>query len=253
MGDRRFGELGGHGGEEETEAKGSAPGREDLTSQMGGSAQSMDAAWGGSPTKQTATRIDMTTMGGADPFNFTSFGGMGAAEDGDMGGAATKSSTSTTAGPNWLDHGSFRWVVAWGTDGTSGWIVQKVTNTLSGTKKDGTVISPATYGITPIYYEAWAVDSAGKVTPTDGTSHDWWTRGSRGAGSKGNWSMRGDVYWTDKDPAKSGLTPGGVSNAGILLSGTTAPAGLSAALQVRTANGVWDSSGATPTHTGTAK
>jgi hypothetical protein len=58
--------------------------------------------------------------------------------------------------------------------------------------------------------------------------------------------------WTNEDPAKSGLTKGGVRAAGILLSGTTAPKGLGASLQTRFAGGVWDSTGSTPTHTGTA-
>lgn len=63
--------------------------------------------------------------------------------------------------------------------------------------------------------------------------------------------MTGTVYWTNADPAASGFTSGGVSNAGSLLSSTSAPAGLSAALATRRATGTWNSTGATPTHTGT--
>jgi hypothetical protein len=77
-------------------------------------------------------------------------------------------------------------------------------------------------------------------------------RSSKGAGSKGTWSLKGEVYWTSSDPAKSGLTPGGVANAGILLSGTSAPAGLGSVLQTRSADGVWDSTKAPATHTGNA-
>jgi hypothetical protein len=192
----------------------------------------------------------MHTMGGSDPFDFTS-GGLGASGE-DQAGAATKSTTATTSGPTWSPHGQFAWAVGWGTDGTSGWIVQKVTSTLTGTKSDGSVISPATYGLTPLYYEAWPVDSAGAVTPIRGGANDFWNRGSRGAGSKGNWSIRGDVYWTNTDPATTGLTAGGVANAGILLSGTTAPGGIGGALQVRTADGTWDSTGTSTAHAGNA-
>jgi hypothetical protein len=38
---------------------------------------------------------------------------------------------------------------------------------------------------------------------------------------------------------------------GSLLSSTSAPRGLSAALATRRASGTWSSTGATPTHTGT--
>ena len=65
--------------------------------------------------------------------------------------------------------------------------------------------------------------------------------------------MAGDCHFTTTDPGANGLTPGGVSNAGILLSGTTAPPGLGPALLARHANGAWDSSVTPPTpHAGGA-
>jgi hypothetical protein len=245
-----FGERGGSPTVEDQASTGGTPGRETLTGQMGGTADPA-SSWGGAP--RTATRIDMISGGGSDPFNFGSFsGGLGSNEEENIGGAATKSSTHDTFTATWSDHGRFKWWVGWGTDGTSGWIVQKVTNTYTGTKSDGSAITAAGVGVVPVYYEAWAVDATGRISPSAGATHDMWQRVPLGAGSKGTWSMRGDVYWTDSDPAASGLTAGGVRNAGILLSGTSAPAGLGGALQVRNASGAWDSSGATPTHTGKA-
>lgn len=79
-----------------------------------------------------------------------------------------------------------------------------------------------------------------------------WERIGLGAGSRGTWSMKGEVYWTDTDPAGSGHASGGVGNAGILVAGTNAPAGLGKLLATRTANGDWDSTGAKPKHTGSA-
>ncbi len=64
--------------------------------------------------------------------------------------------------------------------------------------------------------------------------------------------MQGDVHWTTTDPATQGFTAGGVSNAGILLSTTSKPAGLGSTLLNRNAGGKWDSTGETPTHTGEA-
>lgn len=140
------------------------------------------------------------------------------------------------------------------TDGTSGWIVQKITNTYTGTKGDGSAISNATVGAVPSYYEAWAVDGAGAITGSLGRTgnRDKWERPGQGASSKGTWSMAGEVYWTSPDPAASGMSSGGVSNAGSLLSSTTAPASLSACLLARSANGAWDSTVTPVTHTGAA-
>ncbi|HEX3762700.1 MAG TPA: hypothetical protein VHW23_28590 [Kofleriaceae bacterium] len=209
-----------------------------------------ERAAGTQPAPRPATQI---SFAGAPSAGGLDLGGLGAVgENTDLAGAATKSGTTDTEAAMWKDHGAFRWAVAWTTDGTSGWIVQKITSTYTGTRKDGSAITLASVGTTPSYYEAWAVDNSGKVSPAVGATNDIWARGSKGDGSKGTWSIKGDVHWTSSDPAKSGLTPGGVANAGILLSGTSAPAGLSGVLQTRHADGAWDSTKTPATHTGSA-
>jgi len=172
-----------------------------------------------------------------------------------LGGDATSASTSDLSAAAWTDHGVFKWWIKWVTDGTSGWIVQKITNTYSGTDGAGKAITNATVGVTPSYYEAWEVDAAGGITGSLGATgnRDRWERPGQGASSKGTWSMTGEVYWTAEDPAKSGFKSKAVANAGTLLSSKSAPAKLSGLLLTRTADGAWDSTGKTPTHTGTAK
>jgi hypothetical protein len=162
--------------------------------------------------------------------------------------AATTISTKTNSGPTWNPHGHFDWRVGFTTSGRNGWIVQKIENTYSGTDSAGKAF---TTGLpTPKYWEAWAVDGSGAVTPAIGSDNDYWIRGSRGTGTKGSWSMKGEVHFTTTDPATQGFTKGGAPDAGILLSTTTAPTGLGAVLLNRSANGTWDSTGTTPTHTG---
>ena len=169
------------------------------------------------------------------------------------GGDASSISTGELAAPDWKPHGQFKWWIRWTTNGTRGWIVQRIVNTYSGTDGSGTAISNASLGVVPSYYEAWAVDASGAITGSLGATgnRDRWERPSLGNGSRGSWSMTGTVYWTHADPAASGFTSGGVTNAGSLLSSTSAPAGLSAVLTTRRANGTWNSTSATPTHTGT--
>lgn len=161
----------------------------------------------------------------------------------------TISSANTTA-PNWKDHGDFEWIVGFTTSGTSGWIVQEINNTYRAEDAAGTALPDP--GVVPRYWEAWAVDGTSKITPSNGANHDYWLRPSRGNNTQGHWSMSGALYFTATDPATQGFTAGGVANAGILLSSTTAPSGLGVARQHRYAQGTWDSTGATPTHTGSA-
>jgi hypothetical protein len=158
--------------------------------------------------------------------------------------------STTTAAATWSDHGQFSWQVGFATTGTNGWIVQEVVNTYRAQDSAGTDLGGAMP--TAQYWEAWAVDAASAVTPSAGGTNDFWLRPSRGANTQGHWSMRGKVYFTTTDPATQGLTPGGVPDAGILLSSTSAPAGLGIARLHRYAQGTWDSTGATPTHTGSA-
>jgi hypothetical protein len=226
-----------------------APGKTTLVEQLQATMPAQPAgAAVAQPAPRAATQISFTgapvMTGGLEG------SGLGVAGDGiELGGNATKSGTKDTEAAAWKDYGAFRWAIAWTTDGASGWIIQKVTSTLAATAKDGTPITLASIGTTPSYYEAWAVDDKGKVSPSAGATNDIWTRNSKGEGSKGSWSMKGEVYWTASDPAKSGLTSGGIPNAGILLSGTSAPASLSGVLQTRHADGIWD---ATKKHTGGA-
>lgn len=156
-----------------------------------------------------------------------------------------------TTPARWGANGEFEWVVAFDTNGRSGWIVQEVVNVYRPKDAAGNPLGPP--HATPKYYEAWAVDAAGVVTPNPTGSNDWWLRPNRGNNTKGDWSMTAKVYWTTTDPATQGFVARGVPDAGILLSTTTTPAGLGSVKLNRQANGAWDSA-ATPAvpHTGTA-
>lgn len=165
-----------------------------------------------------------------------------------FGGDATTATTTNlpNAAPSWQNYGGFKWWISWTTDGTSGWIVQKIENTYSGSLADGTAITNASVGVEPTYYEAWQVAANGSITGSLGLTgnRDRWERPPQPNGSQGNFGMTGTVYWTSQNPATSGFTSGGVANAGTLLSKKTAPAGLSAALLTRHAHGAWASTGA---------
>lgn len=172
-----------------------------------------------------------------------------------VGGAAAaltgiNITSTTTAAATWSPHGQFAWQVGFATTGTSGWLVQEVVNTYRAQDATGGALGAPTP--TPQYWEAWAVDAASVVSPSVGGTNDFWLRPSRGASTQGHWSMRGKVYFTTTDPATQGFAPGGVPDAGILLSTTAAPAGLGVARLHRYAQGTWDSTGAAPTHTGSA-
>ncbi|MDZ4720258.1 MAG: hypothetical protein SH847_17530 [Roseiflexaceae bacterium] len=171
---------------------------------------------------------------------------------GSVAGALTgiSISSNTNVGPTWSDHGQFLWQVGFSTTGTDGWIVQKIVNTMRADDASGNQ-APG-WRPTPEYWEAWAVDGSSTVTPNIGADNDYWTRPSKGSGTEGHWSMTGSVYFTTTDPTTQGFTSGGVADAGILLSSTTAPSDLGIARLTRYAQGTWDSTGATPTHTGSA-
>lgn len=165
--------------------------------------------------------------------------------------------TTDISPPTWSPHGAFSWHIGFTTSGTSGWIVQRITNTYSGSDSKGNKITNARVGATPKYYEAWKVNGVGGISPSIGSTNDIWGRPDLSrrppisdAKTKGRWSMTGEVYFTTTDPATSGLTKGGVPDAGILLSGTTQPADLGVARLHRYANGTWDSTGTTPVHKG---
>jgi hypothetical protein len=167
---------------------------------------------------------------------------------GALGGASV--SSTSNSGPTWNNHGHFDWRVGFTTSARSGWLVQEIVNTFRGEDSTGAAIT--TSQPTPRYFEAWSVSGAGAVTPNVGPNNDYWIRPSRGANTKGHWTMTGTVYHTETDPATQGFTAGGVANAGILLSTTNQPTGLGVARLHRYAQGTWDSTGAAPTHTGSA-
>ena len=170
--------------------------------------------------------------------------------------ADTTISTGTVHGPTWSPHGSFRWDENFTTTGRNGWIVQEIVNTMDATQVIPTPGIPAGSKLIPgamdwHYFEAWAVDGSGNVTPGDGNGNDTWGKPGLGPGTKGTWTMAGYAHFARTDPATQGLTPGGSPNA-RQLSGHTAPPGLGFVLWERHADGTWDSSGSTPTHTGKA-
>ncbi len=171
---------------------------------------------------------------------------------GSVAGALTgiSISSNTNTGPIWNNHGQFVWKVGFSTTGKNGWIVQKIVNTMRAQDAAGSPLPVAQ--LTPEYWEAWAVDGSSNITPNVGADNDYWIRTSKGSGTQGHWSMTGSVYFTTTDPATQSFTPGGVANAGILLSTTSAPSGLGVARLHRYAQGTWDSTGLVPTHTGSA-
>ncbi len=194
---------------------------------------------------------DANVVLGGSPGSSSVLQGPLLATDKTKAAAVTVSSTSNT-GPTWSDHGHFDWRVGFTTSGKTGWLVQEIINTLSGEDSEGEAITAASVGVVPHYWEAWAVDGSSKVTPAVGADNDYWIRPEFGADSEGEWSMQGDVHWTTTDPATQGFTAGGVSNAGDLLSTRWNSVGLGSTLLKRNANGKWDSTGETPTHTGKA-
>ena len=162
-------------------------------------------------------------------------------------------SSATNAGPTWDDHGEFEWHVGFTTTGRNGWLVQDVVNTWRGEDATGTAVPNP---FTPHYWEAWEVDGTGAVTPSVGADNDYWDnpdfQASLGA-VEGHWATKGKVYFTTTDPATQGFTRNNpATNAGFLLSSTTAPDGLGIARLHRYAQGTWDSTGVAPTHTGSA-
>lgn len=159
-------------------------------------------------------------------------------------------STTSNSGPTFKRHGACTWHVGFNTTGRNGWIVQDIVNTWRAEDALGhAVASPAT----PHYYEAWRVDAAGNVTPKVGSDNDYWDNPNlktKYGAVEGHWSTKGKLYFTTVNPATQGFTRNNpATNAGRLLSSTTAPAALKLGLarHHRYAQGTWESSGV---HTG---
>lgn len=177
----------------------------------------------------------------------TVFGNIVGGVAGALGG--NKISYTNVVAPTRGDHGRFNWIVRFNTTGRNGWIVQNIKNTYRAEDATGT---PLPSGPTPEYWEAWAVDGTGAVTPGGVGGHDMWGRPDRGTNSQGHWSMKGKAYFTTTDPATQGFTTTSVPDANGLLATTSAPSGLGIARLHRYAQGSWDSTGTVPTHTGSA-
>jgi hypothetical protein len=170
---------------------------------------------------------------------------------GDVVGALTGINIdSTTVGAKtWSPNGGFKWSVGFKTSGKkakNGWIIQRIKNTYRAQKTDGTAVAAGVPA--KKYWEAWAVDAAGKVSPDRGGANDFWQRANVGPNTKGHWSMTGKVYFTKTDPATMGFVANSVPNAGILLATYTKPHDLGVARLHRYAQGTWD----TKVHKGSA-
>jgi len=161
---------------------------------------------------------------------------------GGVAGALTGISITqtTTGGPTFGPQGASMYHVGFHTTGRTGWIVQKVDNTLNGTDSTGAALTPTSIGLTPHYYEAWQVDATGAVTPAVGGTNDMWDQGPIGAGSKGHWSTTAALYWVPGAATPAGMAASAVPSAGILVSSTAAPPGLGIARLHRYAHATWD-------------
>ncbi len=168
---------------------------------------------------------------------------------GGIAGAVAGNSISsvTTTPPAWNPHGHFLWEVGFNTSGRNGWIVQEMASTRRAQDAAGNALPDR---LTRDYWEAWAVDGTGAITPASGATNDTWQRRSFGNHTQGHWSISSSVHFTATDPATQGFAVGNAPEAGLLLSSLTAPTGLGVARLHRYAQGTWDSTGAIPTHTG---
>lgn len=173
--------------------------------------------------------------------------------------AGVSVTTITQKGPTWSSHGAFVWHVDFKTTGRSGWIVQDIVNTWRAKDAAGkSVASP----LTPHYLEAWAVDSAGKVTPRQsirtakGAANDYWDTPNLKLyyrAVEGHSATMARVYFTKTNPATQGFIRNNpATNAAGLLSSTTTPAGLGSVRLYRYAQSTWDSTKTVPTHFGSA-
>jgi hypothetical protein len=158
-------------------------------------------------------------------------------------------SSATTLPAVWNNHGHFQWDISFNTSGRNGWIVQKIESTRRAQDSAGNALPD---GLTPLYWEAWAVDGAGNVSPASGGTHDFWQRRSFGNNTQGHWSISSACYFTATDPATQGFAVGNAREAGGLLSSLAEPSGLGVARLHRFAQGTWDSTSAVPTHDGSA-
>ena len=133
----------------------------------------------------------------------------------------------------------FDWEVGFRTSLRNGFIIQQVDNTFVPAMCDGRAYTARRP--TPRYWEAWAVDGAGTVTPAVGTVNDQWLR-RFAPGSRGRWSMTGTFFTVLRLPRKAGFVAKGVADAGILQSTAVAPTSDELGLVAgrRTIGGEWN-------------
>jgi len=159
--------------------------------------------------------------------------------------------TDVTAPTYHLDVGHpiqhFVWEVGFGTSLRNGFIIQQIDNEFAPAMCDGTAYTA--WRPTPHYWEAWAVDGAGTVTPAIGAINDQWTRPFAPA-SRGRWRMTGTFYTVRTLPPKAHFGVGNVGDAGILQSTAHTPTGdeLGLVAGQRTIGGEWNFCPPTNTH-----
>ncbi|MDB5033309.1 MAG: hypothetical protein JWQ98_550 [Chlorobi bacterium] len=162
-------------------------------------------------------------------------------------------SSTTNTGPTFSDNGALDWQIAFSTTGRNGWLVQEIAN---GWRAEDSAGAAVANPFTPHYWEAWAVDGAGAVTPSVSAANDFWTNPNLNTAfgaAKGHWTTTGKVHFTTTDPATQGFTRNNpATNAGVLLSSTSGPSGLGITRLHRYAQGTWDSSNPSPNHSGSA-
>ncbi len=173
--------------------------------------------------------------------------------------AEVRVATTTKKGPTWKKYGVFVWHADFKTTGRSGWIVQEIFNTWQAKDAAGKAVASP---LTPHYLEAWAVDSAGKVTPKQSArtgksmANDHWDTPNLKVyyrAVEGHSATTAKVYFTKTNPATQGFIRNNpATNAGGLLSSTTTPAGLGKVRLYRYAQSTWDSTRAVPIHVGSA-
>jgi hypothetical protein len=161
------------------------------------------------------------------------------------------STTDVTAQTFNVDTGApiqhFVWEVGFRTSLRNGFIIQQVDNEFVPAMCDGTAYTG--WRPTPRYWEAWAVDGAGVVTPSVGAINDQWTRPFRPR-SSGRWTMRGTLFTTLRLPTT--FVVGGAADAGPILRSTVAPPSsdfLGLVAGTRRVGGRWDFCAPNNTHT----
>jgi hypothetical protein len=147
-------------------------------------------------------------------------------------------------------HGVFSWEVAFYSACRNGWIIQEIINLFIGHDVNNKNVK---FWYNPHYWEAWSVDSKGRVRPKPTQYNDKWSNEDlrKHGAVAGYWSTGSNLYFTQTDPATQGFKLGNPVKG--LLSSTMKPKGLGPVQLSRYASGAWDSSGVKPTHYGVTR